>query len=235
MRGGPLGREQAGFGGAARVQVLAHRPGCHEFPEAAGLGTGVTERIACPCRVEPEQACRRHRRAEGAAGGGIVPDPVVRRSYRGPDPAHGLETVQHGCEQLARARTELAAQRQCRRYYDAAGMGDRLAVQVVGFGDMRQGSHEQGAPALIERRAPGPVAQNGAYRRAAAGVGAGDRIEAKERRLVQVFVADRFVPDQVDQCFAQRHPAQRGAPWQRLNFLPELHGQGSLRPTRRPW
>ena len=100
--GRKFGREQAGLGCAARVQVFAHRAGRHEFPEAAGLGAGVAEGVARLRRVEPEQARRRHRRAERTAGRGIVPDAVMRRSHRGADAAHRLEALQHGFEQIAR-------------------------------------------------------------------------------------------------------------------------------------
>jgi hypothetical protein len=140
---GQFGGQQARFAGAARMQVFAHRAGLHELPQAAGLGAGVAERIQGLFVGQFEQAGRRHRRAEGSTGRGVVPDTIMRRSHGSADTTHGFETVQYCAQHLFTAGAGFFAEGEYRRHHDASRVSYRGAMQIVGLGNVRQCAHQQ--------------------------------------------------------------------------------------------
>lgn len=92
---GKIGCEQAGFSGAAGVQVLAHRASFKELPKTRRLRPGIAERMRHGDMIETKNVAGGKGRSEGAAGRSVVPDAIMRRSYRHADAAAGLEAAQH--------------------------------------------------------------------------------------------------------------------------------------------
>src|SRR3546814_13584463 len=82
------------------MQMLAHGAGVEELPQAGGLCAGIAERVHHGSGRQPEQVAGGIGRAERAAGRGVMPEAVMRRTDRpaattaGPAPApHGAVAV----------------------------------------------------------------------------------------------------------------------------------------------
>ena len=129
----------------------------------------------------------------------------MRRADRGADTAHGLKTLQYRAEHLPWTGTELLAEGEYRRNHHATGMSNRGAVEVIGFGNVSECTHQQrlASPVQVVQGAPAP--QNFADWCIATGIGAGERVEGKQRRLLQVVFADGFGSNQGNQVLCQAH------------------------------
>ena len=90
--------EDAGLRRTGRVEMLAHRAGCQEFPKAGGLRARIAERPNGLFLAEAKQVGRCHGRPEGSACGGVVPDPVVSLADGHADAAAGFVSGQNSLE-----------------------------------------------------------------------------------------------------------------------------------------
>ncbi len=79
------------------MQMLGFSPGVEKFPKPRRLRARIAKRMNLGF-IQAQKIGDRHRRAERPAGGGIVPDAVVRRPDAHANPATGLKAPQHGSQ-----------------------------------------------------------------------------------------------------------------------------------------
>lgn len=181
-----IGGKNARVGSAARVQVLRHRTGVEELPEAGGLRSRVAKRVHDLLLAQVHERRRRDGGAVGSAGRRVVPDAIVGRADRHADTARRFEPCKHRDQKRAAARAFAFGERPGSGDDDAARMHDGSAVKIVGFENVRQRAQHEGTVAGRARlRFLLPVENQPSGHGRLSGDGVGDGVERQKSAAVR--------------------------------------------------